>query len=276
VPIVYDNGKPPILMSEQPYPVHFEPQDRKSVVCPQCETLQVVRQNLIVQHDAPDAMAVCQGSFQRVIFDVTAQQERALRAVRTVGLASGRRQTSEAPAHPVEAAHRVAEVLRVQIRTGRLRPGQSLPPVVEIARRLAVAETAVCRALDLLRDQQLLTTDTNESIVVSIDAAALEAKAASQRGAARIRTYSPTTLAVHQIAAARTVADVLRVQIRTGRLAPGHRLRPVSELARHFQTTESAVRYALALLHEQQVLTTSPGCSVFVSATAPRLLHATA
>ena len=88
---MYDNGQPPILMSQQPYPVHFEPGERKSIVCPRCGTMRFVKQNLIVRHDAPDRITDCPGSFQRVVFDVTAQQERVLRAVRAAELAAGQR-----------------------------------------------------------------------------------------------------------------------------------------------------------------------------------------
>jgi hypothetical protein len=109
---VFDNGKPPLLMSEQPHPVHFEPGDRKSVVCPTCRTMRFVKQNLIVRHDALDGLADCPDSFRRVVFDVSAQQAQVLSAVRAAGLAAARRQaatrrgtrTQLKPAAPIPAA----------------------------------------------------------------------------------------------------------------------------------------------------------------------------
>lgn len=115
---VYDNGKPPILMSQQLHPVHFEPGDRKSIVCPTCATVRFVKQNLVVRHDAPDGLADCPGSFQIVIFDVSAQQEQALRAVRA---ASG-------PAAAREAATRRGP--RTQ-----LKPRAPVPPAVAHLKR---------------------------------------------------------------------------------------------------------------------------------------------
>ena len=268
--LVYDNGREPILMSEQPYPVHFEQGERKSILCPDCCTLRRVKQNLIVRHDAPDGAADCAGSFQRVVFDVTAQQEREMQAARAAGLVSGRRTAADTPLLPVDAACRVAEVLRAHMCTGRLRPGQCLPPVAEIAGRLRTDENAVRRAVTLLRGEQLVVTCPGGGSVVSTRAAALPAEAAAQY---RLRAARPLDPAVHQLAGARMVVDVLRMHMRSGRLRPGRRLPHAEVLARCFETSEAAARYALSLLHEQQLLSLGPSERFHVSAAAPRLLE---
>ncbi len=267
---MYDNGRDPILMSQQPYPVHFEPGERKSIVCPDCRTLRRVKQNLIVRHDAADGAADCAGSFQRVVFDVTAQQEREMQAAREAGLVSGRLTASGTPRSSVDAACRVAEILRAHMRTGRLRPGQSLAPVAKIAERLHTDENAVRRAVTLLREEQLVVTGPDDSSIVSTRAAALPAEAAAQH---RIRAARPLDPAVHQLAGARMVVDVLRMHMRSGRLRPGYRLPHAEVLALCFKTSEAAARYALSLLHEQQLLSVGPCERFHVSAGAPRLLE---
>ena len=272
---MYDNGKPPILMSEQPHPVYFAPQDRKSITCLECGTLQIVKQNLIVAHDAPDGLADCPGSFQRVVFDVTAQQERALSAVRAAGLSPARRPSPDAPAYPRDATRRVADILCVRIRTQRLAPGEHLLPTQEIARLLAVDETTVHRALDSLHDQGLLTTGTDGGYTVAADAAAHLIRAAAPQSAARVPLGTAPAPALRQLAAVRRVVDVLREHIRTGRLVPGRRL-AVAETAWRLAASEPVVRRALDLLHDQGLLAASPGGHLFVSAAAPRVLRTAA
>ena len=68
-----------------------------------------------------------------------------------------------APRGPYEV---IDAELREQIATGRLRPGDHLPTIAELAARHGVAAGTVHRAMDLLRSDGLVDTSRGRRSVV--------------------------------------------------------------------------------------------------------------
>ncbi|MDM8165774.1 GntR family transcriptional regulator [Roseovarius sp.] len=61
------------------------------------------------------------------------------------------------------------------------------------------------------------------------------------------------------------VADILRQRLRSGALAPGDRLKPISELAEEFRVATVTIRQAVAILESEGRLYRQQGAGTFVT-----------
>jgi DNA-binding LacI/PurR family transcriptional regulator len=68
----------------------------------------------------------------------------------------------------------------------------------------------------------------------------------------------------------RSVADGLRRQLAEGKLAPGHKLPPLREIAAEFDVSTMTVRLAVQRLEEEGLVYKIPSVGVFVSQAPPR------
>jgi DNA-binding GntR family transcriptional regulator len=66
---------------------------------------------------------------------------------------------------PREPFQQTADALREDLRRGRIRPGQKLDSVRQLADRFQISPTTVQRALAVLREEGLLTTTRRGSFV---------------------------------------------------------------------------------------------------------------
>jgi DNA-binding transcriptional regulator YhcF (GntR family) len=78
-------------------------------------------------------------------------------------------------------AGQIAGQIRDQFAAGHLRPGEPLPPALELARQLTVNFHAVCRAYDVLAAEGLLVLDA-EGARMAVRATASSVRATSSTG----------------------------------------------------------------------------------------------
>lgn len=105
------------------------------------------------------------------------------------------------PSPRVQKYHRVADVLRAQIRDGKLVPGDRLPAETALAHLHQVSVPVVRQALDLLRGEGLIQSSQGKGSFVRADNR-FERRSRSRYGAARGRDGLLNDAFRHEITAA--------------------------------------------------------------------------
>jgi GntR family transcriptional regulator len=65
------------------------------------------------------------------------------------------------------------------------------------------------------------------------------------------------------------LAEILRDQIRSGKLPPGRTMPPIYKLAEQHKIAEQTARHAMAMLEEEHLVRVLPGRGIFVLAQPP-------
>ncbi|MEV0968540.1 GntR family transcriptional regulator [Microtetraspora glauca] len=126
----------------------------------------------------------------------------------------------------------LAALLRAQIKSGELAPGQAIPSEPEMVRQYGIARTTARRAIGALKDEQLVYTLPGEGTFVG------SSPEAAPREPANLPPY-------------RRVAADLVERIRAGRWQPERPLPSEQHLMQEYGVAKETVRRAVALLREQ-------------------------
>ncbi|MFD6184394.1 GntR family transcriptional regulator [Streptomyces goshikiensis] len=180
-----------------------------------------------------------------------------------------------------------ADVLRVAIHNGELRPGERLPAARELQRRFGIASSTVQNALRLLKEEGLIYSVLGRgSYVRAQDASAEgEAEAAADDGEVDSGGSDPEYVGLGDLRRGWQTAtsprddprppyvqtaDALRKQIQDGRLAPGAKLPSARDLQAQYGIANSTAQNALRVLKEEGLIYSVQGRGVFVRQLSPR------
>lgn len=151
--------------------------------------------------------------------------------------------TRRGPRGPVPVYQQIAESIRADIQSGKLKPGQLLPPEGEMCKEHGAARATVRNGLQVLR---------NEGLIYTIHA---EGSYVGPEDAPKIRDPWPYE----------QVATGLIEQILNGKYEPDQVLPSETELMQDLGFSKKTVRGAMELLREQGWAYTVPAIGTFVT-----------
>ncbi|MFE7752633.1 GntR family transcriptional regulator [Streptomyces sp. NPDC057428] len=180
-----------------------------------------------------------------------------------------------------------ADVLRVAIHDGELRPGERLPAARELQRRFGIASSTVQNALRLLKEEGLIYSVLGRGSYVRAQDASAEGEAEAAADGSEVDSggSDPEYVGLGDLRRGWQTAtsprddprppyvqtaDALRKQIQDGRLAPGAKLPSARDLQAQYGIANSTAQNALRVLKAEGLIYSVQGRGVFVRQLSPR------